>query len=213
MDPTPTPTLLQHKTDTVFNHLITVNYPKSTGSSTVQPQQLDYKEKTALRYVAGYVTRTIYRRIKDSNHPIKDELLLCLSELNEVDPSEMEDESKDWMEEVDRGGLKNVSNTMYMMFTSAKLELRKYIVEQTQTLASAELHLTKMKQEIIMNDDVQFYWSHQTDKRMQPRSYWTWWLTCTGSLHCILMAGAMQRQEEVGAKVQGCTQTVDFFFL
>ena len=74
----PTPTLFQHITDKVFNHLITVNYPKSIESSTVQPQQLDYKEKNALRYVAGYVTRTIYRRIKDSNHPIKDELLLAM---------------------------------------------------------------------------------------------------------------------------------------
>ena len=34
------------------------------------------------------------------------------------------------------------------------------------------------------------------------------WLvnTDTGSLHCILMAGTIQTgQEEVGAKVQGCT--------
>ena len=47
----------------------------------------------------------------------------------------MEDESKDWMEAVDRGGLKNVSNMTYMMFTSAELELRKYIVVQTQSAA------------------------------------------------------------------------------
>lgn len=68
----------------------------------------------------------------------------------------MEDESKDWMETVDRGGLKNVSNMTYMMFTSVELELRKYIMEQNQ---SAELQLTKAKEEIITNDDVQFYWS------------------------------------------------------
>ena len=89
----PTPTLFQYITNKVFNHLITVNYPKPTESSTVQ--QLDYKERNALRYVAGYVTTTIYRRLKDSKHPLKDELLLCLAELNDVEPSEMENESKD----------------------------------------------------------------------------------------------------------------------
>ena len=158
----PTPTLFQYITDKVFNHLITVNYPKPTESSTVQVQQLDYKERNALRHVAGYVTRTIYRRLKDSKHPLKDELLLCLAELNDVDPSEMEDESKDWMERIDRGGLTHISNMTYTMFASAELELRKHImmVQKTQSVArSGELQLTKAKEKIMASDDVQFYWT------------------------------------------------------
>ena len=46
-----------------------------------------------------------------------------------------------------------------MMFTSAELELRKYVVMQTQSAASGELHLTKAKEEIITNEYVQFYWA------------------------------------------------------
>ena len=155
----PTPTLFQHITDKVFNHLITVNYQKPTESSTVQVPQLDYKERNALRYVAGYVTRTIYHKLKDSKHPLKGELLLCLTELNDVDPSEMEDESKDWMEIVDRGGLTHISNMTYMMFASVELELRKHIMVQKRSTGSGELHLTKAKEEVIASDDVQFYWT------------------------------------------------------
>ena len=50
---------------------------------------------------------------------------LYLSELD-VDPSKMEDKSKNWMETVNRGGLKHVSNMTYMMFASVELELHKY---------------------------------------------------------------------------------------
>ena len=44
----------------VFTYLITVNFPKSTEPSQVTIPQLDYNKRNALRYVAGYVTRTIY---------------------------------------------------------------------------------------------------------------------------------------------------------
>ena len=54
------PTLYQHITDKVFNYLITVNIPKPTESSDITVPQLDYNERNALRYVAGYITRCIY---------------------------------------------------------------------------------------------------------------------------------------------------------
>ena len=83
------PTLYQHITDKVFNHLLKVNCPIKPTAEATQSQLLDYNEKNALRYVAGYVTRKIYRKLKNSKNLMKDELLLCLAEINDVDPNEM----------------------------------------------------------------------------------------------------------------------------
>ena len=120
------PTLYQHITDLVFNHLISTNYTTQVPATPTEAtaSTIDYKEKNAIRYIAGYITRSVYRKLNDSKHHLKDELCLCLAELNDVDPEDMQDESKDWMEKIDRGGLKHVPDMMYMMFVSIEDELR-----------------------------------------------------------------------------------------
>ena len=71
-------------------------------------RMLDYNEKNALRYISGYITRQVFRNLKDFRHKLKDELCLCLTEMNDMDPDEINDESNEWMSAVDRGGLKRV---------------------------------------------------------------------------------------------------------
>ena len=57
--------------------------------------------------------------------------MLCLSELNDVDPTEMEDDSNDWMVAVDRGGLQHTSDMLFMVFVSVEEELRKHLPAAT----------------------------------------------------------------------------------
>lgn len=90
-----------------------------------------------------------------------------------MDTSEIEDESKDWMETVDRGELKHISNMTYMMLVSVELELHKYIMLQNQSAASAELYNTsprrrKRSLRVIMYNFIGQL-SHQTGRRIQPR--------------------------------------------
>ena len=54
---------------------------------------------------------------------MKDVLCLCLSEVNDIDPEEIHDESQDWMDAVDRDGLKLVTNMAYRTLVSAEVEL------------------------------------------------------------------------------------------
>ena len=70
-----------------FKHLIRQHFP------TKSVQSLDYNESNALRYISGYITRSIHRKLKETSHKLEQELCLCLAELNDVDPDEMEDES------------------------------------------------------------------------------------------------------------------------
>lgn len=122
-------TMYQHVTVVVMNHLIKKHFelPEQQATCTTSIPSLDYNERNALRYISGYITRTLYRKLKQSKHQLENELCLCLAELNDVDPDEMHDESNDWMKAVDRGGLKHVTNMTYTMFASAEIELRKHL--------------------------------------------------------------------------------------
>ena len=153
----PSRTLYQHITDVVFNHLIKEHYT-TISEPTPDPctSTLEYNEKNALRYISGYISRQVYRNLKDSKHILKDELCLCLSEMNDVDPDEMEDESSEWISVIDRGGLKHVTNTTYSMFASMEIELRKHI---QSTTGLSELNILGAKKQIMESDDVIFYWS------------------------------------------------------
>ena len=71
--------------------------------------------------MGGYVTRKLYQKLKNSKHMMKKERCLCLTEMNDVDPKEMQDDSDDWMTIVDRGGLKYITNMVYMLFVSVEL--------------------------------------------------------------------------------------------
>ena len=68
----------------------------------------------------------------------------------------MRDDSKGWLEAVDRGGLKHVTNMTYMLFVSGEMELRKYISRNESPIS---LNLMKAKEELLASDNVQFYWS------------------------------------------------------
>ena len=150
-----TPTLYQHITDIIFNFLIKEHFISSEPTQAItSTPTLDYNERNALRYITGYISRKLYRTLKDSSHKLKDELCLCIAELNDVDPDELSEESNDWMRAVDRGGLKHVTNMTFAMLASAEVELRKHIHEHTAN----ELNLTVAKEKILCNDDVQFYW-------------------------------------------------------
>ena len=54
---------------------------------------LDYEEVNALRYTAGYVIRALRKKIDRSAHPLMEELILCLVEMEENEGTEHESEA------------------------------------------------------------------------------------------------------------------------
>lgn len=63
-------------------------------------------------------------------------------------------ESTDWTEIVDRGGLIHVSDTIYMLFVSIEMELRRHLAP-----ANPDLELISKSKDVLENEDVQFYWA------------------------------------------------------
>ena len=53
----------------------------STVTNTVSP--IDYLEANAIRYVAGYVVRAVKKKCIKSAHPLKEEIILCLSDMEQ----------------------------------------------------------------------------------------------------------------------------------
>ena len=150
------PIFYQYITDTFFRNMIKqqfqlTNQEEQGGSD----QALSYNEKNALRYAAGYVIRHLQKQVKRSAHPFKDELEFCLIELNETD-NEESDESEDWVKNIDRGGLKHITNMTYMMFESMEIELRRHL--RIADMAHGSGIKDKVKTEIVSNEDVRFYW-------------------------------------------------------
>ena len=76
---------------------------------------------------------------------------MCIAELNDIDPEELREESEDWMNAMDRGGLKHVTTCTYTMFASAEVELRKHLT------MSHEFNVSQIKEKIVHNEDVDFY--------------------------------------------------------
>ena len=148
-------TIYQHVTDIIFKDFLSKQFP-AAGAPSMEANmhvQLDYNEKNALRYVGGYVTRVLHQRLKKSKHEKKNELCTCLTEMNDVDGDEMHDDSDDWMDSIDRGGLKHITQMVYLLFTSIELVLRHYLEGQDQP------SLTMVKDKIIEDKGVQSCWS------------------------------------------------------
>ena len=72
------PIFYQYVTDKVFKSLISMHYPVAQNEhhTDTTMDNLSYEEANALRYTAGYVCRSVRKKIAGS-----DELKLCLEEL------------------------------------------------------------------------------------------------------------------------------------
>jgi len=146
---------LQSTGDHIFKALVKINYPLTEQESTSSQRPLTYMETNAVRYAAGYVPRSLKKKLTKSVNPIKEDLLLCLAELIDIDGSEPHvDDSTDWLEKINRGGLIKVKNDTFDVFMAMEHCLRFQINEST--IPSFD---DKVKEEIVSSPDVHFVWS------------------------------------------------------
>ncbi len=106
----PCPILYQFIVDCVFNALIKRHFHVEPSERQSQEVTLDYEGKNALRYTAGYVTMALVNKLKRSAHPMKEEVVCCLIEMNDEEIGDAKDDSEDWTATTNRGGLQHVSN-------------------------------------------------------------------------------------------------------
>ena len=68
-----------------MNDIIKEHFPveQTSASCSHTINSLDFQEINALRYMAGYILRSLSKKIARSADPLKDELILCLDEIME----------------------------------------------------------------------------------------------------------------------------------
>ena len=162
----------QAVTDKIMSDIIKEQFPvdQMSGASN-SVNSLDFQEMNALRYTAGYVLRSVTKKISRSADPLKEDLMLCLSDIidegknsdkviplcNILDDDEAEEhDSEKWTRLVDRGGLIHVGDITYMLFLSMEMELRKHLTYVTCGISTGMKD--KVLQEILKDDDVLYYW-------------------------------------------------------
>ena len=150
------PIFYQYVTDKVFKRLIFMHFPvaQSEHHTDTTMDNLSYEEANALRYTAGYVCRSVRKKIGGS-----DELKLCLEELLADNDAEdiTECSSTDWINICDRGGLTRVNDEAFAVFVAIEQVVRQHFhkdkASNVFTGSRKELCAT-----IVRNEDVLFYW-------------------------------------------------------
>ena len=125
------PIFFQYVTDHMFKlHLkqtfiLDQDIPSQPHCST----ELSYEEQNVVRFIAGYLIRALTKKLERSANPLKDEMLLCLEELQETHGGAYED-SSDWVTLRSRGGLTKVSNTTCMLMSSMESVVKEHTATQ-----------------------------------------------------------------------------------
>ena len=136
-----------------MEELIRDHFPAVESSQKTIEASLDYEERNALRYTAGYVVRDLEKKIRRSAHPLKKELL-CILELLESGVEE-EDDSATWVKSVDRGRLVHVNDMLYTFFLAMELVLCRHLASHR----ASELSTLTATKNVTDDSNVKFYWS------------------------------------------------------
>ena len=141
------PMFYQHLTDELFDMLIKNTVKPLIICSELQCQSLTYEEENAVRYVGGYVLRTLAQKSNDAIKSIL-QALMC---------ADGEGPAQDWVNEVDRGGLTRITGPAFQLFYSIELCMRRYFTSQNTADMDSTFrdHVTKCT---VEDDDVLFQW-------------------------------------------------------
>ena len=150
------PTFYQYVTNAVMENVIKTRLVvmEEEDLSCTHTVTLNFEEKNALRYTAGYVFRALKKKLKKSSNPSKQELVLCLEELL---GEEADEESHAWVTLIDRGGLNHVNDVTYMLFCAMELKLREVLAKNVKE--GKDKLMESAKEEILEDDDFLFTWS------------------------------------------------------
>ena len=148
------PILIQFVTNYMFKQLVKRKFPAafSVCQDTIETC-LSYQEENSLRYAAGYIPRNLIKKIKRSSLDNKEVLQLCLLDLIEEDGMG-DDESQEWIQAVNRGGLNNVTQSMFEFMRAMELVVKGFLKKEDKP-RNIKSELMSM---ITANEDVRSQW-------------------------------------------------------
>ena len=183
-----TPILYQHLTDLIQRKLIQDHFAiTATQESPGSSSAVTDNETNALQYAAGYIIRSITKKIPKirATSTFKD-LVNCCHKL--VKQRYESATAEDWTNLVDWGGLWHVKETTFQLICSLEEEIRKHLHTLTSTGTPG---LREIVHTLISSDDVHFYWCIATAEEVHDHllkmivqlfvtvrgfAYASWWI-------------------------------------
>ena len=104
----------QHLTMLMFREIIRQQFPleKETSTNKNLPPPSG-EEENALRYAAGYVCQNMWKKLEGSSYLLKEEHILSTIDLLD-DNDDKEGSCETWLNSIDRGGLRHISDTTFI---------------------------------------------------------------------------------------------------
>lgn len=135
----------QYVGDHVFEELIKTSFPlvePAASSDTPSQSSLTHKEQNAVCYAAGWVPRALKKKLSKSTHHLSKDLKLCLLDLLD-DGDEEANDTKAWVDLVNRGGLRRVNDLTFEVFLAMEYQepvcMSKPAIETTQNMVTGYL--------------------------------------------------------------------------
>ena len=132
--------------------MMKVQFPPTTPTSKTLPLLTDI-EVNALRYVAGYVCRTLHDHLKTSSVEGKEVLVLYLSDMNGSDKN---GDGEEWINAINRGGLWQVNEEVFQTFLIIEELVRDELCLEKCTFDARKQQIIE---KVVTNDDVLHQWS------------------------------------------------------
>ena len=148
------PKVYQYVGHFMFKEKVKSHYAIDAATSgNADDYGLTCSEMYALRYSAGYVPRTLRRKLEKCKKK-KIELLNCIGDMLESDDS-VQSDSTNWIICVDRGGLTFVNSQTFELFLAMELEVRSHL----QGPGKPVNFMNDIAPKVKNNEDILFCWS------------------------------------------------------
>ena len=140
----------------VFEKLVAKHF-SVTSTENIMQTGLYADEENTMRYVSGFIPYKLLCKYKKENSSKAGEFVECLTHMAVEGPeSNFYDYTKMWIKLVDRGGLYHVSDNCYLFFHAMELKTRNLLPQHLQNPSKSKDLLI---QELLGDEDVQFFWS------------------------------------------------------
>ena len=116
----------------------------TSNRESVSVHELTYEEENALRYVGGYVIKTLWKKEK------QEDILATLKLITNEDDDDAPADSEEWVCTIDRGGLIRITEEFYLTLCSIEYAIRQ--------LLKTSSPIKEFAFEINEDCEVQFQW-------------------------------------------------------
>ena len=113
--------VFQSFTRLIFSDLVGKHIGNDSMDTVEDESALTLEEQNAIRYVGGYIVRTLKAKTKDK------QTLSCLQQLESSDQSDVENQvSAQWIVEINRGGLIHITDEAHDGFVASEAATRRH---------------------------------------------------------------------------------------